>query len=60
VGLTFRSHAYGILMSAYGGGRSIYNNFLSRGRDIVFPRDTNMVIGFGSRTTLPMAARKAP
>lgn len=54
VGLTFRSHAYGILMSAYGGGRSIYNNFLSRGRNIVFPRDTTMEIGFGDRTTLPM------
>jgi hypothetical protein len=32
VGLTFRSHTYGILMSAYGGGRSIYNNFLGMGR----------------------------
>jgi hypothetical protein len=56
VGLTFRSHTYGILMSAYGGSRSIYNNFLSRGRDIVFPRDTPMEIGFGDRTTLPMPA----
>lgn len=54
VGIAFRSHTYGILMSAYGGTRSIYKNFLGRGRDIVFPKDTAMEIGFGNRTTLPM------
>jgi hypothetical protein len=54
VGLTFRSHTYGVLMSAYGGGRSIYNNFLGTGRNIVFPKDTVMEIGFGNRTSLPM------
>ncbi|MCU1224877.1 MAG: hypothetical protein JWQ42_2970 [Edaphobacter sp.] len=56
VGLTFRSHTYGILMSAYGGGRSIYNNFLGMGRNIVFPKDTAMEIGFGNRTSMPMPA----
>ena len=54
VGIAFRSHTYGILMSAYGGSRSIYNNFLGKGRDIVFPKDTLMEIGFGNRTSLPM------
>jgi hypothetical protein len=54
VGIAFRSHTYGILMSAYGGSRSIYNNFLGKGRDIVFPKDTVMEIGFGNRTSLPM------
>jgi hypothetical protein len=54
VGLAFRSHTYGVLMSAYGGGRSIYNNFLGPGREIVFPKDTAMEIGFGNRTALPM------
>jgi hypothetical protein len=54
VGVAFRSHTYGILMSAYGGTRSIYNNFLGRGRDIIFPKDTIMEIGFGNRTSLPM------
>jgi hypothetical protein len=54
VGVAFRSHTYGIFMSAYGGSRSIYNNFLGRGRDIVFPKDTAMEIGFGNRTSLPM------
>ena len=54
VGVAYRSHTYGILMSAYGGSRSIYNNFLGRGRDIVFPKGTVMEIGFGNRTSLPM------
>jgi hypothetical protein len=54
IGAAFRSHTYGILMSAYGGGRSIYNNFLGKGRNIVFPKYTTMEIGFGNRTTLPM------
>jgi hypothetical protein len=54
VGVAIRSHTYGIFMSAYGGGRSIYNNFLGMGRDIVFPKDTVMQIGFGNRTSLPM------
>jgi hypothetical protein len=56
VGVAVRSHTYGIFMSAYGGGRSIYNNFLGMGRDIVFPKDTVMEIGFGNRTSLPMPA----
>jgi hypothetical protein len=54
VGIVLRSHNYGILMSAYGGGRSIYDNFLGKGKNIVFPRDTVMEIGFGNRTSLPM------
>jgi hypothetical protein len=56
VGLAVRSHTGAILMSAYGGIRSIYMNFFSRGHNISFPRDTTMDIGFGSRTEAPMAA----
>jgi hypothetical protein len=29
-------------------GASIYSNFLSRGRDVVLPRDTPLEIGFGA------------
>jgi hypothetical protein len=53
VGVAFRSHTYGILMSAYGGSRSIYNNFLAKGREIAFPKNTTMEIGFGNRTSFP-------
>ncbi len=56
VGIAFRSHTYGILMSAYGGTRSIYKNFLGKGRNIVFPKNTMMEIGFGNRASLPMPA----
>lgn len=53
-GLAVRSHTIAIVMSAYGGSRSIYINFFGRGHDISFPRDTTMDIGFGSRTAAPM------
>lgn len=50
VGLLVRSHSLGILMSAYGGSRSIYSNFLGRGRNIIFTKNTAMDIGIGGRT----------
>jgi hypothetical protein len=53
-GVFVHSHSLAILMSAYGGSRSIYNNFLGRGRNIIFPKNTVMEIGFGNRTALPM------
>jgi hypothetical protein len=56
VGLAVRSHSLAILMSAYGGSRSIYMNFFGRGRNIAFPRDTTMEIGFGGRTETPIPA----
>jgi hypothetical protein len=58
VGLAVQSHTIGILMSAYGGSRSIYVNFFGRGRNISFPKDTTMEIGFGGQTTeTPMSTR---
>jgi hypothetical protein len=54
VGLAVRSHTLGILMSAYGGSRSIYLNFFGRGRNISFPKDTTMEIGFGGQTATPI------
>ncbi|HEY3988085.1 MAG TPA: hypothetical protein VGM02_02220 [Acidobacteriaceae bacterium] len=56
VGLAVRSHTMAILMSAYGGSRSIYVNFFGPGKNIAFPRDTSMEIGFGSRSEAPMGA----
>ncbi|MGI8771810.1 MAG: hypothetical protein ACR2JE_10265 [Acidobacteriaceae bacterium] len=57
VGLAVRSHTLGILMSAYGGSRSIYTNFFGRGHNISFPKDTTLEIGFGTRTATPMPVR---
>jgi hypothetical protein len=56
VGFTVRSHTLGILMSAYGGSRSIYTNFFGRGRNISFPKDTTMEIGFGGQTATPISS----
>jgi hypothetical protein len=33
----------------YGAGMAVYGHFLSKGRDVVYPKDTAMAIGFGSR-----------
>lgn len=43
--------------SVYGAGMSVYANFLSRGHDVVYPKDTAMAIGFGSRVTGAPKAR---
>ena len=56
VGLAVRSHTLAILMSAYGGSKSIYTNFFGRGRNISFPKDTTMEIGFGGRTITPVSS----
>jgi hypothetical protein len=56
IGFTVRSHTLGILMSAYGGSRSIYTNFFGRGRNISFPKDTTMEIGFGGQTATPISS----
>jgi len=37
----------------YGASMSVYANFLSRGHDVVYPKDTAMAIGFGARVTKP-------
>jgi hypothetical protein len=57
IGLAARSRAFAYTFGAYGAGMSIYGNFLSRGHDVVYPKDTAMAIGFGSRVTgAPKAA----
>jgi hypothetical protein len=44
-----RSRAFSYATGAYGAGRSIYLNFLTRGHEVVFPRNTAMDIGIGTR-----------
>jgi hypothetical protein len=36
---------------------SVYYHFLTRGSDVVYPKDTAMAIGFGSRV-VPVPAGK--
>jgi len=45
--LVARSQPVSIGFAAYGASYSVYRNFLSRGKDVVFVKNTPMEIGFG-------------
>jgi hypothetical protein len=47
ISLAARSQPVSIVFAAYGAGSSVYDNFLSRGKDVVFAKDTPLEIGFG-------------
>jgi hypothetical protein len=49
IGLAAKSNAVSMAFSAYGATASIYANFLSRGRDVVLPKDAPVEIGLGTR-----------
>jgi hypothetical protein len=51
VGVFVHSRALASGFGVYGAGMSVYSHFLARGRDVVYPEDTAMAIGFGSRVT---------
>jgi hypothetical protein len=48
LGLAVKSTPVSMAFGAYGASMSIYTNFLSRGKDVVLPKDTPMEIGFGA------------
>ena len=48
LGLAVKSTPVSMAFGAYGASMSVYSNFLSRGRDVVLPKDTPMEIGFGA------------
>ena len=50
------SKAFSSMLGFYGAGFSIYRHFLARGKDVVFPKDTRVEIGFG----LPHELSQAP
>ena len=51
IGALVRSRPLASAFGVYGAGMSVYDNFLSRGHDVVYPKDTAMAIGFGARVT---------
>ncbi len=56
-GALIHSRALTSSFGVYGASMSVYDHFLSRGLDVVYPKDTAMAIGFGSRVTgAPKAA----
>ncbi len=49
LGLAVHSRALGYMMGAYGAGMSVYSNFIARGQEVAFPKNTAMEIGIGRR-----------
>ena len=48
IGLVAKSNVVSIVFSAYGASTSIYTNFLSRGRNVVLPKNAPLEIGLGT------------
>ena len=48
-GALIQSRAFGYSIGGYGASRSIYQNFLSRGHEVVFPKNTAMDVAIGTR-----------
>jgi hypothetical protein len=57
IGVFVHSRVLASTMGVYGAGMSVYYHFLTRGSDVVYPKDTAMAIGFGSRV-VPVPAGK--
>jgi hypothetical protein len=53
IGAAVNWHPLAIAMGSFGAGRSIYNNFIARGRDVVFPKYTSMQIAVDTREAAP-------
>jgi hypothetical protein len=49
IALAAKSNVVSIAFSAYGASASIYTNFLSRGREVVLPKNAPLEIGLGTR-----------
>jgi hypothetical protein len=48
VSLGAKSQPVSMALGVYGASSSVYTNFLSRGHEVIFPKDTPLEIGFGS------------
>jgi hypothetical protein len=57
--LAVKSTPVSIAFGAYGASASIYSNFLSRGHDVVLPKDTPVEIGFGKPHPTPASQPKS-
>jgi hypothetical protein len=53
IGAAVHSQPLAIAMGAFGASRSIYNNFMARGKDVVLAKHTAMEIGVDTRGALP-------
>lgn len=53
LGAFVHSQQLGMGLGAYGASISVYSHFLARGRDVIFPKNTAMEIGFGGQIAPP-------
>jgi len=58
-GALVHSRAFGYTMGAYGAGMSVYSHFIARGQEVVFPKNTAMEIGIGTRPEKPSTSAPA-
>ncbi len=49
LGAVSHSRALATGMGIYGASLSVYSRFLTRGRDVIYPKDMSMIIGLGGR-----------
>jgi hypothetical protein len=49
LGATVHSQPFGMAMGAFGAAKSVYIHFIARGHEVVFPKNTAMQIGIGTR-----------
>lgn len=56
LGVAIHSQPFGMAMGAFGASRSIYANFIARGRDVVFPKNTAMAVSLATRPRAAAAA----
>jgi hypothetical protein len=52
LGATVHSQPFGMAMGVFGASKSVYVHFIARGREVVFPKNTAMQIGIGTRQAL--------
>lgn len=60
LGLVVKSRALGRAMGVYGAGMSVYSNFMTRGREVVFPKNMAMDIGVAKRAAVAPPASPQP
>jgi len=53
LGLATRSQPVGMAFGIFGATRSIYANFIARGHEVIFPKNTAMAISVGTRAPIP-------
>lgn len=60
LGVLVHSRAMASGLGAYGAAMSVFYHFLARGQDVVYPKDTAMVIGIGTRASAPVPIPSKP